>query len=115
MLSGGLDGRLEAWDANKYFNTPLQETQVSKKMFCQIVFATDTATDTDQKRILSLLLLVKEVFLVILQLDSSFGGICAIEPLHTGHGDDVNVFLGVTNNDIVEGSLNSSFHPVVQV
>lgn len=29
LLSGGLDGKLAAWDANKYFNTPLQETQVS--------------------------------------------------------------------------------------
>ena len=29
LLSGGLDGKLAAWDANKYFNTPLQENQVS--------------------------------------------------------------------------------------
>ena len=43
------------------------------------------------------------------------GGICAIEPLHTGHGDDVNVLVGVTNNSIVDGSLNSPFLPVVQV
>ncbi|XP_058970636.2 77 kDa echinoderm microtubule-associated protein [Pocillopora verrucosa] len=74
LLSGGLDGRLEAWDANKYFNTPLHE----------------------------------------IQLDSNFGGICAIEPLHSGHGDDISVILGVTSNDVVEGSLNSTFHPIVQ-
>lgn len=55
-------------------------------------------------------------FVVIcFQLDSGFGGICAIEPLHTGHGDDINILIGVTNNNIVEGSLNSPFHPVVQV
>lgn len=29
LLSGGLDGKLALWDATKYFNTPLQETQVS--------------------------------------------------------------------------------------
>lgn len=32
LLSGGLDGKLAAWDANKYFNTPLQEAQVSKNL-----------------------------------------------------------------------------------
>ncbi len=39
LLSGGLDGKLAAWDANKYFNTPLQETQVSKnfKIFAKNV------------------------------------------------------------------------------
>lgn len=25
LLTGGLDGKISAWDANKYFNTPLQE------------------------------------------------------------------------------------------
>lgn len=49
------------------------------------------------------------------QLDSGLGGICAIEPLHSGHGDDIDILIGVTNNSIVEGSLNSTFHPVVQV
>jgi len=74
LLTGGLDGKLAAWDANKYFNTPLQE----------------------------------------IQLDIGLGGICAIEPLHTGHGDDVSAVVGMTSNCIVEGSFDSSFHPVVQ-
>ena len=33
LLTGGLDGKLSTWDANKYFNTPLQEVQVNK---CQM-------------------------------------------------------------------------------
>ena len=37
LLSGGLDGRLEAWDANKYFNTPLHEIQVRKTLSIQHV------------------------------------------------------------------------------
>ena len=55
------------------------------------------------------------MILIYFQLDSGFGGICAIEPLHTGHGDDIDILIGVTNNSIVEGSLNVPFHPVVQV
>ena len=50
-----------------------------------------------------------------IQLDIGLGGICAIEPLHTGHGDDVSAVVGMTSNCIVEGSFDSSFHPVVQV
>ena len=37
LLSGGLDGRLEAWDANKYFNTPIHEIQVRKTLSIQHV------------------------------------------------------------------------------
>lgn len=37
LLSGGLDGKLAAWDANKYFNTPLQETQVRGYQTCGAV------------------------------------------------------------------------------
>ena len=37
LLSGGLDGRLEAWDANKYFNAPLHEIQVRKTLSIQHV------------------------------------------------------------------------------
>lgn len=61
------------------------------------------------------MLLALKYFGVISQLDSNFGGICAIEPLHSGHGDDISVILGVTSNDVVEGSLNTTFHPIVQV
>ena len=28
LTGGGVDGRLAAWDANKYFSSPLQEVQV---------------------------------------------------------------------------------------
>ena len=55
------------------------------------------------------------ICILYLQLDIGLGGICAIEPLHTGHGDDVSAVVGMTSNCIVEGSFDSSFHPVVQV
>ena len=50
-----------------------------------------------------------------LQLDSGFGGICAIEPLQTGHGDDISALVGMTSNCILEGLFDSPFHAVVQV
>lgn len=38
LLTGGLDGKLATWDANKYFNTPLQEMQVSRNHGLYIEF-----------------------------------------------------------------------------
>ena len=40
LSGGGVDGKLSAWDANKYFNTPLQEAQVKliiKKIYSQVL------------------------------------------------------------------------------
>ena len=48
-------------------------------------------------------------------MDSGLGGICAIEPMHSGHGDDISALVGLTSNCIVEGSFDSPFNPVVQV
>lgn len=48
------------------------------------------------------------------QLDISWGGVCAIEPLHIGHGDDISAVVGMTSNSIVQGSFDSSFEPLVQ-
>lgn len=48
-------------------------------------------------------------------MDSNLGGICALEPMHTGHGDDISITIGMISNCILEGSFDAPFNPIVQV